>query len=124
MKHFFDMNLDIKHNDIFWKDYKENTIYRFLGKRFFVNDTNIQQKILRLEKLKPYIISYKAPVLIPLIFISILIELLCHLLIDNFNLPSDQFIITITGLLYIIVIVLLYLRIFLMIKNSPAMYDG
>jgi hypothetical protein len=62
MKHFFDMNLDIKHNDIFWKDYKENTIYRFLGKRFFVNDTNIQQKILRLEKLKPYIISYKAPV--------------------------------------------------------------
>ena len=108
--------------NIFKKDEDGNNIYfqwGEYGKGYIVNDSQKQAKLVDLEGYKHFIFSYKPPILIPIILLSVLISAGLYYLTD-YKLEIRDSIVSITFLIYLIVVIFYILKIRNVLKNCKS----
>ena len=103
-------------NDIFKKDEDGNTIYFMWGKGRIVNDPVKQARLVDLEGYKYFILSYKAPIIIPIIMFAVLLS---GVILFSTDFKSDMrgLVVYITIVFYLIVVGIYKLKIRNVIKD-------
>jgi hypothetical protein len=99
-----------KKESIFKKDKEGNYFYyiwRGLGKGYIVNDSEKRKVLEALEDYRYLILSYKPPIIIPIIIFSMIIAI-GLIFIGKFKIDIQAFVIEMTFILYLLS-VLLYL---------------
>jgi len=105
-------------NNIFIEDEQKNKIYKIFpwSKGVIVNDVEIQEALLSIEGYKPFIISYKPPIIIPIIIFSFLISVFLSFT-KIVDIDMDYLVFYISISFYILSCCLFFMRIYFIIKK-------
>lgn len=115
MKNLKNSNFNPRRYDIFKEDDKGNIIYTFLWKNYIIKSVEKEKKILEIESYKPYILSTKPPIFIPIIVFSFIISI-CYIFIFNSSSDIKSVVFYNTLGLYIIIISVYYFKIYLLLR--------
>jgi len=105
--------------DIFKEDKYNNKVYKLFpwSKGIIINNLDIQNKLLSIESYKSFIISYKPPIIIPIIIFSFLIGIILHFT-KTIDIDISQLIFNISIIFYLLICILYYLKIYFILRKN------
>lgn len=121
MKLLKDYSFSPKKNDIFIVDSEGNIIYQIFswGSKYIVNDEDIQNKLLDIEGYRGFVYSYKPPIIFPIIIMAIIIGIPIYFMKPNYD--PQNIIVQLTLILYLISLILYYLKIRYILKDCKVL---
>ena len=117
MKNLKQSNFTATYEDIFTLDHNGNTVYKIFsfGKYHIVNDIKKQNKLITLEGYRPFILSLKPPIFIPIIVFSFVISL-ALIFIFKYDYNIKYILLFVSFTLYLTSIFLFYTKIYFIIE--------
>jgi len=118
VKTLHDSNFNPSSESIFTNDKSGNKIYKLFpwSKGTIIKNAILEKKIVAIEGYKPFLVSYKPPIIIPIIIFSFIIGIVLSFTnIIEMDIKSLIFYITI--FLYSVSCILFYAYIYIIIRN-------
>ena len=119
-KYFKGSTFKIEAKDIFYEDSEGNTLYQVfsIGKHHIINDKAVQDKLVSLEDYRHFILSFRAPVWIPLSILAFIIVFTVNFFFKlDYGFPLGGAVILLSTVLYVATVIGYYIKIYSAIKS-------